>query len=235
MSSFVRFYLFFLLLHAASWHNFHHEFPNDYRNGILWYHYDPTKWLIAALAAVGAAANLKVFPKNEIQRGVLYMKEKQLKTLREKTVAPVKKEHLPAWSWEELQQRVAAGSPASSAIGMGPEKKALLVVVDGFVHDVSAFAPTHPGGLAFLRAYAGRDATDVFMGRTEPVVYKHSHAAQNLLSNMRVAVIRSDEDNEQQAMLLQEHSSHQQQQQQLTVAGADVAAGAVPVEGKKEQ
>jgi len=34
------------LTFGEGYHNFHHEFPNDYRNGIMWYHYDPTKWLI---------------------------------------------------------------------------------------------------------------------------------------------------------------------------------------------
>ena len=27
--------------------NFHHEFPDDFRNGIRWFDYDPTKWLIS--------------------------------------------------------------------------------------------------------------------------------------------------------------------------------------------
>jgi stearoyl-CoA desaturase (delta-9 desaturase) len=26
---------------GEGFHNFHHEFPYDYRNGLLWYHYDP--------------------------------------------------------------------------------------------------------------------------------------------------------------------------------------------------
>jgi len=38
---------------GEGYHNFHHEFPNDYRNGIFWYHYDPTKWLIKACSYIG--------------------------------------------------------------------------------------------------------------------------------------------------------------------------------------
>lgn len=28
---------------GEGYHNYHHEFPQDYRNGIKWYHFDPTK------------------------------------------------------------------------------------------------------------------------------------------------------------------------------------------------
>ena len=31
-----------LLTMGEGFHNFHHEFPSDYRNGIKWYHYDPS-------------------------------------------------------------------------------------------------------------------------------------------------------------------------------------------------
>ncbi|PVU88743.1 hypothetical protein BB561_005723 [Smittium simulii] len=34
-----------ILTLGEGYHNFHHEFPSDYRNGIRFYHYDPTKWL----------------------------------------------------------------------------------------------------------------------------------------------------------------------------------------------
>jgi stearoyl-CoA desaturase (delta-9 desaturase) len=29
---------------GEGYHNFHHQFPMDYRNAIKWYQYDPTKW-----------------------------------------------------------------------------------------------------------------------------------------------------------------------------------------------
>ena len=32
-----------LLTYGEGYHNFHHIFASDYRNGIRWYHYDPTK------------------------------------------------------------------------------------------------------------------------------------------------------------------------------------------------
>jgi len=44
---------------GEGYHNFHHRFPSDYRNGPRWFDFDPTKWLISALAAVGLASNLR--------------------------------------------------------------------------------------------------------------------------------------------------------------------------------
>ncbi|KZL74732.1 acyl-CoA desaturase, partial [Colletotrichum tofieldiae] len=35
-----------LITLGEGYHNFHHEFPSDYRNAIEWYQYDPSKWMI---------------------------------------------------------------------------------------------------------------------------------------------------------------------------------------------
>lgn len=51
-----------LLTFGEGYHNYHHVFANDYRNGIYWYHWDPTKWLIWALHRVGLAWDLKRIP-----------------------------------------------------------------------------------------------------------------------------------------------------------------------------
>lgn len=44
---------------GEGYHNFHHEFPGDYRNGIRWYQFDPTKWTIWLLSKVGLAEDLR--------------------------------------------------------------------------------------------------------------------------------------------------------------------------------
>jgi stearoyl-CoA desaturase (delta-9 desaturase) len=59
-------WLFFLLL-GENWHNFHHAFGNDYRNGHKWYHLDLHKWIIALLAKFGLAWDLVVTPEARIQ------------------------------------------------------------------------------------------------------------------------------------------------------------------------
>ncbi len=48
-----------LLTSGEGYHNFHHRFPGDYRNGVRWYHYDPSKWLINFLSRIGLASDLK--------------------------------------------------------------------------------------------------------------------------------------------------------------------------------
>lgn len=52
-------YFLALLTFGEGYHNFHHTFANDYRNGIKWYHFDPTKWLIWTLHKLGLAHGLK--------------------------------------------------------------------------------------------------------------------------------------------------------------------------------
>ena len=48
-----------LITFGEGYHNFHHHFPSDFRNGVRWYQWDPTKWTIAILAKFGLAWNLK--------------------------------------------------------------------------------------------------------------------------------------------------------------------------------
>lgn len=59
------------LTYGEGYHNYHHLFQNDYRNGIRWYHWDPTKWLISGCARVGLASRLQRVPDFRIQRAIL--------------------------------------------------------------------------------------------------------------------------------------------------------------------
>jgi stearoyl-CoA desaturase (delta-9 desaturase) len=52
-------YILCFLTFGEGYHNYHHTFANDYRNGIKWYHFDPTKWLIWTLSKLGLARNLR--------------------------------------------------------------------------------------------------------------------------------------------------------------------------------
>jgi stearoyl-CoA desaturase (delta-9 desaturase) len=55
-----------LLTMGEGYHNFHHRFSTDYRNGVLRHQWDPTKWLIRALAAFGWAWGLCRTPREKI-------------------------------------------------------------------------------------------------------------------------------------------------------------------------
>jgi len=52
-------YLISLLTYGEGYHNYHHTFAYDYRNGIRWYHFDPAKWLIWTCSKLGLAYDLK--------------------------------------------------------------------------------------------------------------------------------------------------------------------------------
>lgn len=56
---------------GEGYHNFHHRFPSDFRNGFRWYQWDPTKWLIRALAAMGLAKDLRSTPRAVVEKARL--------------------------------------------------------------------------------------------------------------------------------------------------------------------
>jgi len=64
-------YLISFLTYGEGYHNYHHTFANDYRNGIHWYHFDPAKWLIWTLNKLGLAHNLKRTSNERIARVLL--------------------------------------------------------------------------------------------------------------------------------------------------------------------
>ena len=54
------------LTYGEGFHNFHHRFPRDYRNGIKAYHWDPSKWLIYGLSKLKLTTNLNKVPDKAI-------------------------------------------------------------------------------------------------------------------------------------------------------------------------
>ncbi|KAF8321746.1 delta9-fatty acid desaturase [Clavulina sp. PMI_390] len=155
---------------GEGYHNFHHQFPMDYRNAIKWYQYDPTKWFIALCSFVGLASHLKVFPDNEVRKGQLTMELKKLRKEQDALGWPTDVTDMPVITWDAFQKE---------------SKERPLILVAGFIHDVSAFLDEHPGGRHLLTKNVGRDATTAFHGG----VYDHSNAAHNLLAMMRVGVL----------------------------------------------
>ncbi len=64
------------LTFGEGYHNFHHRFQLDYRNGIRWYHWDPSKWLIQFFAYLQLASKLKTVSEPEILKARITMDEK---------------------------------------------------------------------------------------------------------------------------------------------------------------
>lgn len=83
-----------LLTFGEGYHNFHHYFQADYRNGIRWFQFDPTKWLIQILSKIKLASKLKKTPEFKIFAAKLQMKlqrAKNLYRLDEKTLEELEK------------------------------------------------------------------------------------------------------------------------------------------------
>ncbi|KAH8432749.1 acyl-CoA desaturase [Aspergillus melleus] len=156
---------------GEGYHNFHHEFPSDYRNAIEWYQYDPTKWTIWLWKQVGLAYDLKQFRANEIEKGRLQQMQKKVDQKRVLLNWGTPLSELPVMEWEDFIEK---------------SKTKALVAIAGVIHDVTDFVDEHPGGKAMIKAGIGKDATAMFNGG----VYYHSNAAHNLLSMMRIGVIR---------------------------------------------
>lgn len=51
-----------LVTFGEGYHNYHHTYQSDYRNGPRWYNFDPSKWLIFTLSLCGLASSLRTAP-----------------------------------------------------------------------------------------------------------------------------------------------------------------------------
>ncbi len=50
-----------LITFGEGYHNYHHTYQSDYRNGPKWYNFDPSKWLIYSLSRARLASSLRRF------------------------------------------------------------------------------------------------------------------------------------------------------------------------------
>ncbi|MFT4901269.1 MAG: stearoyl-CoA desaturase (delta-9 desaturase) [Lentimonas sp.] len=66
-----------LLTFGEGYHNYHHAFAADYRNGIRWYHFDPSKWTIWLASKLGMTKKLRVINDITVLKS-LVMKDKKM-------------------------------------------------------------------------------------------------------------------------------------------------------------
>jgi stearoyl-CoA desaturase (Delta-9 desaturase) len=71
---------FALPLYGEGYHNYHHEFQYDYRNGVKPWQIDPTKWLIWTLSKLGLVRKLRRVPTEKIVLAELAEAQRQLET-----------------------------------------------------------------------------------------------------------------------------------------------------------
>lgn len=111
-----------LLTWGEGYHNYHHAFQGDYRNGVRWWHFDPSKWLVSVLSVVGLTWDIRRTPKFKIHRARLQMQFRRLQAGMAGEVTPTWRETLEreyqqfretVSQWQAIQsERVQAGREA---------------------------------------------------------------------------------------------------------------------------
>ena len=73
-----------LFTFGEGYHNFHHEFQHDYRNGVKFWQFDPTKWTIHILEKIGMASKLRRVADETILMAEIYQKQRTVAERLEK-------------------------------------------------------------------------------------------------------------------------------------------------------
>lgn len=94
--------------YGEGYHNYHHIFQYDYRNGVKWWQFDPTKWLIFSLSWIGITKNLKRCSDFAIQKAQLTMQFKRAKAQLDQRPADTRVEALKAKMAREYESFTAA-------------------------------------------------------------------------------------------------------------------------------
>jgi len=162
-----------------------HAFPHDYRSGPEKTDWDPSKWIIVALAKLGVAWGLRRATIEDIAAARAHMltNRHDQNAARERVVEN-KEWTRPTWTEAELEAYIKRRSGAC------------VVLIDGYAVDVTRYLKAHPGGVRLLRDYAfpvegggecskWKEAGWAFNGG----VNRHSQAARRRMSQLRVARI----------------------------------------------
>ncbi len=69
-----------ILTFGEGYHNYHHRFQADYRNGLAWYAWDPSKWIIYGLSKVGLTSKLNRMAAEKVRLARMEVAELRLET-----------------------------------------------------------------------------------------------------------------------------------------------------------
>jgi stearoyl-CoA desaturase (delta-9 desaturase) len=116
------------LTFGEGYHNFHHEFQYDYRNGVKPWQFDPTKWTIWLLHKTGLVGKLRTVPEEIILKAQIAERQRRLtETLSSRQMAlseslhamlhnAQEKMHAALAHWEELLAEYRAAAERRGAI-----------------------------------------------------------------------------------------------------------------------
>jgi len=110
---------------GEGYHNFHHEFQHDYRNGVKPWQFDPTKWVTWTLSKLGLARDLRRVPNEKILLSEIGEKNRQIESRLSGHSQPVceKAQALFAEAGEQLQAASAAWESAKREYAKAAQKK----------------------------------------------------------------------------------------------------------------
>ncbi|HCE06435.1 MAG TPA: acyl-CoA desaturase, partial [Verrucomicrobiales bacterium] len=117
-----------LLTFGEGYHNYHHEFQHDYRNGVKPWQFDPTKWAAWTLSKLGLTSDLRRVPDEKIELAEIRQKDKQLAEQLSNTPEPVceKTQALFAEAGVKLHSAVESWERAKNEYSRAAQKKISL-------------------------------------------------------------------------------------------------------------
>lgn len=159
-----------MLTNGEGFHNYHHAFPCDYRNGIKPLDWDPTKWIVYALHRYTTLIpSIRKISARDIDRARARV----------------------ALSHSGLQGFTRASESRTELTKMTVEqihikyKDQPVVIIEGYLVNVGSYAEEHPGGEGLLRShYGGGDATKAFLK-----LNNHTAHARGLVEDLRIAEV----------------------------------------------
>jgi len=105
---------------GEGYHNYHHSFQADYRNGPRLYNWDPSKWLIWLLARVGLASNLRRSP-IDVTLGKMFEHARETFDEHLKSAGDT----IDGWQATARAHTTAAGDAVREMIAIGRPRQAL--------------------------------------------------------------------------------------------------------------
>jgi stearoyl-CoA desaturase (delta-9 desaturase) len=82
-----------VLAFGEGYHNYHHSFPFDYRNGVKVWQFDPAKWTIWTLARLGLARDLRRAPEAAVLKAKIEVQFDEAKERLQKVVHDFREQH----------------------------------------------------------------------------------------------------------------------------------------------
>jgi len=82
-----------VLAFGEGYHNYHHSFPFDYRNGVKVWQFDPAKWMIWTCARLGLARDLRRAPEAAVLKAKIEVQFESAKERLQRVVHDFREQH----------------------------------------------------------------------------------------------------------------------------------------------